>query len=128
MSEALEVVAAIIRFEERYLCVQRGSHTYDYLAGKFEFPGGKMEAGESQETALMREIREELGMEIRPVRHLMSVGHQYPDFSLVLHAWICEAGSPELELREHQAACWLEASGMSELDWAAADLPLLGLL
>jgi 8-oxo-dGTP diphosphatase len=128
MSEAIEVVAAIIRFEARYLCVQRGSHKYDYLAGKFEFPGGKIEDGESQELALRREIREELGMDILPVRHLMSVRHQYPDFNLVLHAWICETESPELELREHQSACWLMPSGMSELDWAAADLPLLGLL
>ncbi len=124
----MEVVAAVIHQEGRFLCTQRGEHRYGYLSKKFEFPGGKTEAGERVEDALVREIREELAMEIRPVRHLISVSHSYPDFNLNLHAWLCSCHSMEFVLHEHISACWLPAKELSQLDWAAADLPVAALL
>ena len=125
MAEITEVVAAVIQHENEILCVQRGIHRYPYLSHKFEFPGGKTEAGETQQQALIREIREELHMEIRPLRHLISVHHSYPDFRILLHAWLCESTSRELMLLEHTAARWLLPEQLHALDWAAADIPVV---
>ena len=124
----LEVVAAVITRSDLFLCLQRGFHPFSYLSEKFEFPGGKIEAGESQEAALIREIREELCMEIRPLQHLISVPHAYPDFSITLHAWLCDSDEKEPVLNEHKSACWLPALRLKELDWAEADVPVLHVL
>jgi 8-oxo-dGTP diphosphatase len=128
MSVPVDVVAAVIHHKGTFLCTQRGQHRFPYLSEKFEFPGGKVETGESQEAALVREIYEELRMKIRPILPLISVNHQYPDFGLVLHAWLCETEQPEYELREHLQGCWLPAERLRELDWAAADVPVLDLI
>ena len=74
----IEVVAAIIQFENKFLCVQRGEGKYDYISLKYEFPGGKIEAGESQQQALKREIREELQYDIQLEQKFLTVEHQYP--------------------------------------------------
>jgi 8-oxo-dGTP diphosphatase len=124
----LEVVAAVIKRQNAYLCVQRGTHRHAYLSDKFEFPGGKMEAGESQEEALIREIREELSLSIKPLRHLISVPHRYPEISLVLHAWLCEPEPGEPVLSEHKSYVWLPAAELKSLDWAAADVPVVELI
>ena len=125
MNKELEVVAAIIVHEKSVLCVQRGIHRYPYLSEKFEFPGGKTEPGETQEAALIREIREELSLEIQPLRHLISVRHPYPDFAIHLHAWICESKTRDMLLTEHIQALWLKTEDLSRPDWAAADLPVV---
>lgn len=125
MSSPIEVVAAVIRHEGKFLCVQRGKSRYAYVSEKFEFPGGKVEAGETQLEALKREISEELEIEIQAEKHLVSVSHQYPDFSIVLHAWLCQSFSKEIQLKEHISMLWLLPNELHNLDWAAADLPVV---
>ena len=95
------------------------------LPGLWEFPGGKLEPGETSDAALVREIREELGVEIRTRMPLPSVEYHYPDFSIRLHPWICEIEDGEPEPIEHSEIRWLAAAALPELEWANADLPVL---
>ena len=122
--KTIEVVAGVLKFENKYLCVQRGPNKYDYIHHKFEFPGGKIESGESEEDALVRELNEELKIILSRIgKKITTVDHQYPDFRLIMHAYFCEANSSEIiDFR------WLERHEMDSLDWAAADLPILKLL
>lgn len=127
--KTIEVVAGVLKFENKYLCVQRGPNKYDYIHHKFEFPGGKIESGESQEDALVRELNEELKITLSRVdKKITTVDHQYPDFRLIMHAYFCELNSSEITLSEHIDFRWLERHEMDSLDWAAADLPILKLL
>ena len=120
-----EVVAAIIISDSKFLCLQRGPSKYSYIAEKWEFPGGKVEAGETPSEALRREIQEELGMEIQVDAPLLTVEHTYPDFHITMHGLLCSAVTHELTLHEHIAYTWLPAAELGTLDWAAADLPLV---
>lgn len=120
-----EVVAALIFHEQRVLCVQRGDSPYAYTAFKYEFPGGKVEAGETPETALQREIQEELAMAIKVGGHYLTVQHHYPDFSITMHSYLCQTPSDQLTLREHVDAQWLRCDALAGLDWAAADVPIV---
>ena len=124
----VEVLAAVIINDQKILCVQRGTHKYPYLTNKWEFPGGKMEEGESQEETIKREIKEELSMEIQPIKHLLSHTHHYPDFSIELHTWLCATVGEGMELNEHQAFVWLEVKDLKELDWAGADVAVVEIL
>ena len=124
----IEVVAAVIQHQNKILAVQRGPAKYAYISQKWEFPGGKMEEGESQEQTIRREIKEELSMEIQPIRHLLSHTHHYPDFSIELHTWLCTPLSDEVQLNEHQAFVWLDAKDLKELDWAEADVAVVEVL
>lgn len=128
MESPTEVVAAVIIHDGKFLCVQKGRHRFPYLQHRFEFPGGKTEPGETAEEALIREIREELRMEITPLCHLVSVPHHYDDFSILLHAWLCSCKTPSLLLQEHISCCWLPAGELHTLNWAAADLPVVRFL
>jgi 8-oxo-dGTP diphosphatase len=121
----VEVVAAIIYHENKILCVQRGENKYDYISKKYEFPGGKMEEGESREETVKREILEELHMDIEVQNEFLTVDHQYPDFHLTMHSFKCSTTNESLTLTEHIDFKWLEISEMSGLDWAAADVPLV---
>lgn len=121
----IEVVAAIIYHENKILCVQRGENKYDYISKKYEFPGGKMEAGESKEETVKREILEELHMDIEVQNEFLTVDHQYPDFHLTMHSFKCSTTNESLTLTEHIDFKWLEISEMSGLDWAAADVPIV---
>ena len=87
----VEVVAAIIKFDNKFLCLQRGDSNYDYVSFKYEFPGGKIEIGESRPQALIREIKEELDYAIWVDREFLTVEHQYPDFQLLMHSYLCTA-------------------------------------
>lgn len=123
-----QVVAAIIQRGDEILCLQRGPSKYDYISKKWEFPGGKVEPGESKEGALQREIQEELGMDIHILGPLLTVEYAYPDFKITMHALQCTVESPELTLHEHIAYTWLTAQELTTLDWAAADLPIVAQL
>ena len=121
----IEVVAAIIQFENKFLCVQRGEDKYDYISLKYEFPGGKIEPGESLNQALEREIKEELQYDICVKGKFLTVEHQYPDFQLKMHSYLCSAVHTNLTLTEHINYRWLEINQLDELDWAAADIPIV---
>ena len=123
-----EVVAAIIQRGDEFLCLQRGPSKYGYIAHKWEFPGGKVEAGETQEAALAREIKEELGLVIQVNAPLLTVEHEYLDFRITMHGLRCSALTHELTLHEHIAYTWLRRDQLHTLDWAAADLPLVAKL
>ncbi|SFQ48803.1 (deoxy)nucleoside triphosphate pyrophosphohydrolase [Hymenobacter arizonensis] len=125
MKKHHEVVAAIIQRGDEILCLQRGASKYDYIGYKWEFPGGKVEAGETQEQALVREIKEELALDIQVEGPLLTVEHEYPDFIITMHGLHCTTLNSELVLHEHQAYKWLRAEELSTLDWAAADVPLV---
>ena len=119
------VVAAIIEYENEFLCVQRGSHPLSYISYKYEFPGGKVEADESEELALVRELKEELNMDITVKKHFMTVNYKYPDFNLKMDAFMCNIHDPQVALTEHISYTWLSAKQMLSLDWAAADIPIV---
>ncbi len=92
---------------------------------KWEFPGGKLEEGETKIEAIVREIKEELHMDIQVDAFLMTVHHTYPDFQLTMDTFLCSSETDELTLTEHGAFKWLEKTELVELDWAAADVPIV---
>ena len=121
----VEVVAAIVKFGREILCVQRPENKLSYISKKFEFPGGKIETGETKKAALKRELIEEL--DIIPIIDdlFLTVVYQYPDFELTMHSFICKAETKELTLHEHIAHKWLTLNELKKLDWAAADIPIV---
>jgi 8-oxo-dGTP diphosphatase len=121
----IEVVAAIIISENKILCVQRNQNKYEYISFKYEFPGGKIEEGESKEQALKREIQEELNMDIDITECFLTVYHQYPDFHLTMHSFICSCKETTMILREHIDFKWLTIEKLQNLNWAAADVPIV---
>jgi 8-oxo-dGTP diphosphatase len=121
----IEVVAGIIFFHDQILCVQRPENKLPYISKKFEFPGGKIENGETQKEALQRELTEELNISVKIKSFFLTVVHPYPDFELTMHSFICEVDSKELTLNEHISLKWLTLSELKELDWAAADVPIV---
>jgi len=124
--KTIEVVAGVIKDKEGLtLAVQRGESSREYISKKWEFPGGKIEVGESREEALFRELSEELKIETTIGDLVMTVDHTYPDFRLIMHAFHCEILSGELTLTEHLDQKWLRGSELKDLDWAAADVPIV---
>lgn len=121
----IEVVAAIIYFEDKILCVQRPKSKLSYISEKFEFPGGKIEENETKKEALEREIFEELKIPINIKSFFMTVVHNYPDFELTMHSFICEVETKELILTEHISLEWLNLNELKKLDWAGADIPMV---
>lgn len=118
----IEVVAAVICQGGRVFATQRG---YGEWKDWWEFPGGKMEAGETPEAALKREIREELSAEISVGRLLGTVEHDYPAFHLTMHCYLCSLLSEALRLNEHEAARWLAKEELDGVRWLLADLQLI---
>lgn len=119
----IEVVAAIIHdAENRIFATQRG---YGEWEGWWEFPGGKMEAGESREEALQREILEELETRIAIERPVMTVEYDYPKFHLTMHCFWCRVENGSLTLKEHEAARWLGKSELDSVQWLPADLDVV---
>ena len=121
----IEVVAAVIHDGGRILATQRG---YGEFKDKWEFPGGKMEAGEIREEALRREIREELDTEINVGKLLCTVEYDYPAFHLTMHCYLCSVVSGTLVLKEHESARWLPAEALESVDWLPADLQILPII
>lgn len=121
----IEVVAGVIFFEDQVLCVQRPKNKLNYISEKFEFPGGKIEQGETKEEALHRELLEELSVSTKIKSFFLTVVHEYPDFELTMHSFTCEVETQELTLHEHIDQKWLTINKLYELDWAAADIPIV---
>ncbi|MBL7888484.1 MAG: (deoxy)nucleoside triphosphate pyrophosphohydrolase [Bacteroidia bacterium] len=121
----VEVVAAIIKLKEKILCVQRGDNKYEYISKKWEFPGGKLEPMETKEQAIIREIKEELHLDIEIESEFLTVYHEYPDFKITMHSFVCKTENDNLTLTEHIDFKWLNYSDIKDLDWAAADIPIV---
>lgn len=115
----IEVVAAIIEHGGKYLATQRG---YGDFKGMWEFPGGKIESGEAREEALVREIREELRMEITADRLLCTTEHDYPTFHLTMHCYLCHITEGTPHLTEHLDARWLAPEELHSVQWLPADV------
>ena len=116
--KVIEVVAAVIYKDGAYSTTQRG---YGEFEGMWEFPGGKIEPGESREVALGREIQEELGIDIIIENLLCTTEYDYPSFHLTMHCYLCSVASGDIELREHKSACWLTAETLDSVEWLPAD-------
>ena len=116
--KTIEVVAAIIQKDGSSLATQRG---YGEFEGMWEFPGGKIEPGETAETALKREIQEELGIDIVPAKYLCTTDCDYPSFHLTMHCYLCRMETGERDLREHKSARWLTADMLDSVEWLQAD-------
>lgn len=120
--KTIEVVAAIIRNKDKIFATQRG---YGEFKDGWEFPGGKIEPGESPKLALMREIKEELDTEIEVGKLLEIVEYDYPQFHLTMHCFWCKVKSGELILKEHEAARWLTKETLDSVEWLPADKGLI---
>ena len=124
----IEVVAAVVFDNGNILCVQRPPNKKEYISEKWEFPGGKVEKGESLKEALIREIHEELSIFIDIEDLLVVVDHEYPDFRIKMHTFKCHQVEGVLTLNEHIDHRWLPQDQLSSLDWAAADIPIVKVL
>lgn len=120
--KTIQVVAAIIINGNCIFATQRG---YGEFKDGWEFPGGKIEPGETHEQALIREIKEELDTEIMVGPLFDTVEYDYPQFHLTLYCYICKVQSGKLVLKEHEAAKWLEKEDLNSVAWLPADLGLI---
>ena len=116
--KTIKVVAALIVHDHRIFATQRG---YGDWKGWWEFPGGKVEAGEAPEDALVREIREELDTEINVERYVTTIEWDYPAFHLSMRCYLCSVVSGSLTLLEHEAAAWLDRVHLHSVKWLPAD-------
>lgn len=120
--KTIEVVAAIIKKEDKIFIIRR---SYGDFADMWEFPGGKIEAGESKEEALVREIREELELDINNLDYLTTVDYDYPTFHLTMHCFTCEICGGELVLNAHNDAKWVSLSELQSQKWVPADVEVV---
>ena len=116
--KTVEVSAAIIISSGKIFATQRGHGDYKDW---WEFPGGKIEPGETPEEALVREIKEELKTDIKVGELLHTVEYDYPKFHLIMHCFICELLSDEITLVEHEDAKWLDADTIDSVNWLPSD-------
>lgn len=116
--KTIQVVAALIVHDGRIFATQRG---YGDWKGYWEFPGGKVEPGETPEDALVREIREELATEIRVEHYVTTIEWDYPAFHLSMRCYLCSVLSGSLTLLEHEAAAWLDRDHLHDVKWLPAD-------
>ena len=122
----IEVVAAIIEKDNKIFCAQRS--LLKSMGGKWEFPGGKIEPGETHSEALVREIKEELDSDITVDSYVMTVEREYPTFHITMHCYMCTLVDGNLTLSEHNDSVWLEKDKLLELDWAEDDMPVVMVL
>lgn len=118
----IEVVAAILRKDDRIFATEKG---YGEFKGYWEFPGGKVEIGESLEEALKREIREELQVEIQIEEKCTVLDYDYPKFHLTMHCYFCSVVSGEIKLVEATEGKWLEKDELNTVNWLPADISLI---
>jgi 8-oxo-dGTP diphosphatase len=117
------VACAVIEHDGKVLAVQRSERMN--LPLKWEFPGGKIHQGEPPEQCVVREVAEELNLQIAVSRSLSPVSHDYPDFSVTLYPFVCSVISGEISLHEHKTLIWLSPPELFSLDWLAADFPII---
>lgn len=122
----IEVVAAVIEKDDKIFCAQR--NLAKSMGGKWEFPGGKIEVGETREEALVREIKEELDSDIVVDSYLMTVEHDYPTFHITMHVYLCTLVKGDLVLKEHNDSTWVTKEELLTLDFADADKPIVNKL
>ena len=120
--KTIQVVAAIIKEDNKILATQRG---YGEFQGGWEFPGGKIELGETKEEALIREIREELDTEVIVEELFDTVEYDYPNFHLSMDCFICSIKTGNFVLKEHQEARWLTKETLDSVEWLQADQGLI---
>ena len=121
--KTVRVVAAIIIENGKVFATQRG---YGEFKDGWEFPGGKIEPGETPEEAIVREIKEELDTEVEVIELLDTVEYDYPNFHLSMGCFICKIKSGDLVLKEHEAPKWLTKDTLGSLEWLPADMGLVG--
>jgi len=119
----IRVACALIEQDGLILAAQRSEGMRMPL--KWEFPGGKIEAGETEEDCLRRELAEELGIAVQIVRSLPPHTHRYPAFTVTLHPFVCAIVTGEIALAEHRRILWLPPAELAALDWAEADFPVI---
>ena len=120
--KTVNVTAAVIWKDNKIFATQRG---YGEFKDGWEFPGGKIEPGESPREALKREIKEELDAEIKVGEYIRTIEYDYPTFHLSMQCFWCELISDEVVLKEHEAAKWLSKDELMNVDWLPADIALL---
>ena len=120
--KTVRVVAAVIRKDDKIFATQRG---YGEFKDGWEFPGGKIEEGETPEQALAREIKEELDTEIQVGKLIDTIEYDYPKFHLSMDCFWCEIMQGGLELKEHEAARWLSKEELYSVDWLPADVGVI---
>jgi len=123
--KTIKVVAAVIHNEGKIFATQRG---YGEFKDWWEFPGGKIEKGETSEEAIVREIREELETDIRVEQYLDKVEYDYPQFHLIMECFICAVERGKLTLKEHEAAKWLSLEELDNVEWLPADIRIVNML
>ena len=120
--KCIEVVAGIIRDSGKVFATQRG---YGDFKDRWEFPGGKVEPGETPQQALVRELREELCIDVSVGDFLCTVEYDYPAFHLTMHCFFCSVVGGELTLLEHEAARWLSEADLHSVEWLPADVEVV---
>jgi 8-oxo-dGTP diphosphatase len=123
-----KVVAAVVVKDGKYLCMQRCRSHEAYNSERWEFPGGKVEEGESDHEALLREINEEMDWDVYVGRKIGTITHDYPDFTIELTAYLCKGGEGEFTMFEHLDAQWLSAEDLATLAWTDADRKIVDLI
>ena len=123
--KTIRVVAAVIRIEDKIFATARG---YGEFKGQWEFPGGKIEPGETPEAALAREIKEELETEIKVGELIQTIEYDYPTFHLSMDCFWCEIINGNLVLKEAEDAKWLTKDQLYDIGWLPADLTLIGVI
>lgn len=123
--KVVEVAAAIIQKEDKIFATRRG---YGEFKGMWEFPGGKVESGETPEEAVVREIREELATEVLVGQCFEEIDYDYPDFHLHMRCYLCTVKAGDLKLLEHSEARWLSREDLDSVEWLAADVGVVGRL
>lgn len=120
--KTIEVVAAVIKKEDKFFITRR---SYGEFINLWEFPGGKIEVGESNEEALHREIKEELELDIDDLKYLVTVDYDYSTFHLTMHCYMCSIVGGHLNLNAHNDAKWVTKSELGEQEWIPADVQVV---